>query len=127
MITNMGPGTNNNPNQINSLEIAKKCREHILRMTSWANSGHPGGSLSAIDMLVCLYVERMQVKAEMPKWEDRDRFIMSKGHASPGMYAILREMEFINDDDVRNFRQLGCTLCFHQIPCLISLSHLASV
>ncbi len=107
MITNMGPGTNNNPNQINSLEIAKKCREHILRMTSWANSGHPGGSLSAIDMLVCLYVERMQVKAEMPKWEDRDRFIMSKGHASPGMYAILKEMGFINDDDIRQFRQLG--------------------
>ena len=92
MITNMGFSTNKNPKENHTKEIARRCRKHILRMTSKANSGHPGGSLSAIDMLVCLYATRLKIDSKNPNWTERDRFVMSKGHASPGMYAILREM-----------------------------------
>ena len=107
MITNMGFSTNKNPKENHTKEIARRCRKHILRMTSKANSGHPGGSLSAIDMLVCLYATRLKIDSKNPNWTERDRFVMSKGHASPGMYAILREMNFIKDDDMDKFRQMG--------------------
>tara|TARA_B100000029_G_scaffold248332_1_gene245179 strand:+ start:1723 stop:2571 length:849 start_codon:yes stop_codon:yes gene_type:complete len=107
MIASMGSNINENPKENQTQEMAKKCRSHILKMTSKANSGHPGGSLSAIDILVCLYATRLRVDPKNPEWEDRDRFVMSKGHASPGMYAALREMDFITDEDMDNFRQMG--------------------
>tara|TARA_Y100000994_G_scaffold249583_1_gene262274 strand:+ start:6945 stop:7706 length:762 start_codon:yes stop_codon:yes gene_type:complete len=76
-------------------------------MTHRAQAGHPGGSLSEIDILSALYGNRLRFRANEPKWDDRDRFILSKGHASPGMYAILAEMHFITNQDLESYRVLG--------------------
>jgi transketolase len=76
-------------------------------MTHRAKAGHPGGSLSEIDILCALYGVRLRVDASNPKWSDRDRFILSKGHASPGMYALLAEMGFISHEDLESYRVLG--------------------
>ena len=88
-------------------ELARKCRVHIVNMVHRAQAGHPGGSLSEIDLLVGLYKTVLRVRPDEPDWEDRDRFILSKGHASPGMYAILAEMGFISVDDLASYRVLG--------------------
>jgi len=88
-------------------EIARKCRVEIVKMVHRAQAGHPGGSLSEIDLLAALYSTRMRVRPDDPKWADRDRFILSKGHASPGMYAILAEMGFISHEDLKSYRVLG--------------------
>lgn len=76
-------------------------------MTHRAAAGHPGGSLSEIDILTALYHQRLRVRPEEPDWPDRDRFILSKGHASPGMYAILAEKGFITHSDLESYRVLG--------------------
>ena len=72
-----------------------------------AQAGHPGGSLSEIDLLVGLYKNTLRVRPNEPDWDDRDRFVLSKGHASPGMYAILAEMGFISEEDLESYRVLG--------------------
>ena len=88
-------------------EIARKCRVEIIKMVYRAQAGHPGGSLSEIDLLTALYSTQLRVKPDQPNWIDRDRFILSKGHASPGMYAILAEMGFIQHSDLESYRVLG--------------------
>ncbi|MDG1539871.1 MAG: transketolase [Candidatus Poseidonia sp.] len=88
-------------------EVARKCRVHIVDMVYRAQAGHPGGSLSEIDLMTALYKTQLNVRPSEPKWEDRDRFILSKGHASPGMYAILAEMGFITVKDLESYRVLG--------------------
>ena len=88
-------------------EIARKCRIEIIKMVYRAQAGHPGGSLSEIDLLTALYSTHLRVKPDEPNWIDRDRFILSKGHASPGMYAILAEMGFIQHSDLESYRVLG--------------------
>ena len=88
-------------------ELARKCRVHIVNMVHRAQAGHPGGSLSEIDLLAALYKTTLRVRPDDPDWDDRDRFILSKGHASPGMYAILAEMGFISVDDLASYRVLG--------------------
>jgi len=88
-------------------EIARKCRVEIIKMVYRAQAGHPGGSLSEIDLLTALYSTQLRVKPDEPNWIDRDRFILSKGHASPGMYAILAEMGFIQHSDLESYRVLG--------------------
>ena len=88
-------------------ELARKCRVHIVNMVHRAQAGHPGGSLSEIDLRVGLYKTVLRVRPNEPDWEDRDRFILSKGHASPGMYAILAEMGFISVEDLASYRVLG--------------------
>tara|TARA_B100001093_G_scaffold518017_1_gene601395 strand:- start:1742 stop:2659 length:918 start_codon:yes stop_codon:yes gene_type:complete len=96
------------PKTITELEeIARKCRVEIVKMVHRAQAGHPGGSLSEIDLLAALYATRMRVRSDEPDWPDRDRFILSKGHASPGMYAILAEMGFISHEDLKSYRILG--------------------
>jgi transketolase len=93
---------------IDELEsMAKRCRRNIVRMVYGIGAGHPGGSLSAIDMLTGLYGHRLRVDVDDPAWGDRDRFIMSKGHASPGVYSILHERGFLTEDDLWTFRKLG--------------------
>ena len=89
------------------LEIARKCRIDIVTMTHAAKSGHPGGSLSAIDSMVALYGSVLRFDTNNPNWDDRDRFIMSKGHASPAMYALLHQIGMLNEDDLMGFRTLG--------------------
>ncbi|MED6338672.1 MAG: transketolase [Candidatus Thermoplasmatota archaeon] len=88
-------------------EIARKCRVEIVKMVYRAQAGHPGGSLSEIDLISALYGNYLRVKPNEPNWDDRDRFILSKGHASPGMYAILAEMGFISKEDLESYRVLG--------------------
>ena len=93
---------------INDLEsMAKRCRRNIVRMVHGVGAGHPGGSLSAIDMLTGLYGHQLRVDPNNPNWNNRDRFIMSKGHASPGVYSILHERGFISEADMGSFRKLG--------------------
>ncbi|MFL2974325.1 MAG: transketolase [Candidatus Thalassarchaeaceae archaeon] len=93
---------------INELEeMALRCRINIIKMIHKAQSGHPGGSLSAIDMIVGLYGTELNINPLEPDWEDRDRFIMSKGHASPAIYSILYELGFIQEADFMSFRSLG--------------------
>ena len=88
-------------------ELARKCRVEIVKMVYRAQAGHPGGSLSEIDIISALYANYLRVNSDDPDWEDRDRFILSKGHASPGMYAILAEMGFISKEDLNSYRVLG--------------------
>ena len=88
-------------------EIARRCRVDIVKMTHAAKAGHPGGSLSAIDCMVAIYCTSLRFDTSNPDWEDRDRFIMSKGHASPAMYAILRQIGVLEEEDIMGFRTLG--------------------
>ncbi len=86
---------------------AKQCRRLIVEMVHKAGAGHPGGSLSAIDLIVGLYGTQMRIRVDEPNWPDRDRFIMSKGHASPAVYSILHELGFLTKADLDGFRTLG--------------------
>ena len=88
-------------------ELARQCRRNIVRMIHSAGAGHPGGSLSAIDILVALYANKLRFDVENPDWDDRDRFVMSKGHASPAVYSILHEVGFISEEDMMSFRKMG--------------------
>ncbi len=96
--------------------LAKVCtqvRRDIINMTANAGSGHPGGSLSAVELMTGVFYTQMRVDPKNPKWEDRDRFVLSKGHAAPCYYAILAEMGFISRDEFTNFRQLHSILQGH--------------
>ncbi len=88
-------------------ELARRCRIEIVKMVHRAQAGHPGGSLSEIDLMAALYSTSLRVRPNDPDWDDRDRFILSKGHASPGMYALLAETGFISHDDLHSYRVLG--------------------
>ena len=88
-------------------EMARLCRIDIVKMTHAAKSGHPGGSLSAIDCMVALYGTIMRFETNNPDWDDRDRFVMSKGHASPAMYALLHQIGVLEENDLMTFRTLG--------------------
>ena len=88
-------------------DFARKCRIEIVKMVYRAQAGHPGGSLSEVDLISALYCNFLNVKPNDPDWEDRDRFILSKGHASPGMYAVLAEKGFISQEDLHSYRVLG--------------------
>jgi transketolase len=88
-------------------ERARRCRVDIVRMVHRAQAGHPGGSLSEIDLLVALYGTVLNVRPNEPSWPDRDRFVLSKGHASPGMYALLADFGFISHEDLMTYRVKG--------------------
>ena len=92
---------------------AKELRKIIIEVVYKAQSGHPGGSLSEIDMLVALYSHKLKIDPKNPKWEDRDRFVLSKGHASPGLYAVLADKGFFPKSELGRFRQLGGMLQGH--------------
>ena len=70
-------------------EKAKQLRADIIKMLYLCQSGHPGGSLSLVEMLMAIYYNTAHVDPKNPKWEDRDRFVLSKGHTAPGLYAAL--------------------------------------
>ncbi len=94
-------------------EKAQRFRIEIIKMIYNAQSGHPGGSLSAVDILTCLYLHQMRVKPEDPFWEDRDRFILSKGHAAPALYVILAELGYFPKENLFTLRQIGSILQGH--------------
>jgi|TARA_B110000444_G_scaffold121658_3_gene114496 transketolase len=87
--------------------MANRCRINIVKMIHAAKAGHPGGSLSAIDLITGLYGTSLNFDVNNPNWDDRDRFIMSKGHASPAIYSILHEVGFLEESDFMSFRKLG--------------------
>ncbi len=91
----------------------KRLRKKIIKMIYTAQSGHPGGSLSCIDILICLYFHQMKIKPENPLWENRDRFILSKGHAAPALYAALAELGYFPKENLCTLRQVGSTLQGH--------------
>jgi transketolase len=88
-------------------DIAKRVRRDIIEMTGAAKSGHPGGSLSAVEVVVELYFDFMRHDPANPKWPDRDRFILSKGHAAPVLYAAMAEAGYTPKDELKNLRKLG--------------------
>ena len=93
--------------------MSKQVRRDIINMTANAGSGHPGGSLSAADLMTCLFFNHMHVDPKHPDDPNRDRFVLSKGHAAPCYYAVLAEMGFISRDEFKNFRQLHSILQGH--------------
>lgn len=93
--------------------IAKKIRRHIITMTGKAGSGHPGGSLSAVEILTTLYFRVLRHKPHDPQWPDRDRFILSKGHAAPLLYAILAECGYFPLAQLLTLRQMDSCLQGH--------------
>ncbi len=94
-------------------DIARQMRVDALAMIYRARSGHPGGSLSAVDLLCWLYVRELRYDAANPDWPERDRFVLSKGHACPALYAAARQAGLINADDLRSFRKVGGMLQGH--------------
>ncbi|MFP3898107.1 MAG: transketolase [Dehalococcoidia bacterium] len=94
-------------------EIAKKLRRHIITMTAAAGSGHPGGSLSAADIIAALYFGVLRHDPQNPQWPDRDRFILSKGHAAPVLYAALAEAGYFPVSELATLRKLGSRLQGH--------------
>src|SRR5438552_2029312 len=88
-------------------DLAKRVRREIVEMTGAAKSGHPGGSLSATDIVVVLYFDFMRHDPKNPKWPDRDRFILSKGHAAPVLYAAMAEAGYTPIDQLNTLRKLG--------------------
>lgn len=96
------------------LEIfATQIRMGIIEGTYNAKAGHPGGSLSAADVFAYLYGKEMKYKADEPKWEDRDRFVLSKGHCAPGLYAALAYKGFFPVEDIKTLRKIDSYLQGH--------------
>jgi len=87
--------------------IAKGVRRAVIEMITEAKSGHPGGSLSATDLMVTLYFDVMRHDPANPKWKDRDRFILSKGHCCPALYAVMAKCGYCPEDQLNSLRKLG--------------------
>lgn len=97
-------------------KTANKVRKGIVTAVHGAKAGHPGGSLSAADMFTFLYFEEMNIDPANPEKEDRDRFVLSKGHTTPGLYSTLANRGFFPVEDLPTFRHLGSYLQGH--PCI---------
>jgi len=96
--------------------LRRKCldvRRDIIQMIYAGGSGHPGGSLSAVEILTALYFHVMRIRPEQPGWPERDRFILSKGHAAPAIYAVLAERGFFPVEELKTFTAPGTRLQKH--------------
>lgn len=113
-----GPG----PGAAELEAVARRLRADIITMLEAAGSGHPGGSLSAIDALVALWFREMRHDPARPDWKDRDRFILSKGHAVPALYAVYAEAGYLDRAELPTLRKMGSRLQGHPdrrfLPCL---------
>ena len=99
-----------------SIKLQKKAnllRYHVIEMTTAAGSGHPGGSLSAADLVATLYFEVMNHDPKNPQWADRDRFVLSKGHTAPALYATLAERGYFPKEDLKTLRKIDSYLQGH--------------
>jgi transketolase len=98
-------------------EVLKKLnvsiRQDIIKMLDSSKSGHPGGSLSCVEILSTLYFNVMKLDTQNPKWEDRDRLILSKGHAAPALYAVLANRGYFPTEELLTLRRLGSRLQGH--------------
>jgi transketolase len=102
------------PVEVGALEArAREFRKTILKMTTKAGSGHPGGSLSAIDIITALYFHHMRHDPKNPSWPDRDRFVMSKGHGCPAWYVALAAAGYFHEEHLWTLRALGSLLQGH--------------
>ena len=99
--------------QLELKKIACKVRMGVLTSTHGAKAGHPGGSLSAADVLTYLYFKEMRVDPADPHWEGRDRFVLSKGHAAPGLYSVLAQKGFFPVEDLPTLRHIDSYLQGH--------------
>ncbi len=102
---------------IDTKTLAKKIRLHALRMTSLGKSAHVGSVFSMADLLAVLYGDVLRVDPANPKWDGRDRFILSKGHAAAGLYAVLAERGFFPVSKLDTHYQDGADLCGHVSHC----------
>ena len=93
--------------------IAEEVRINVLDAVTAAGSGHIGGSLSIADILTVLYFDEMNVDTTHPKWQERDRLVLSKGHCSPALYGVLAEKGFIPKEELKNFRNIHSMLSGH--------------
>jgi len=97
-----------NTHSLEELEaICRRVRRHIVEMTGAAKSGHPGGSLSAVEIAVTLFFDVMRHDPARPDWPERDRFLLSKGHAAPVLYAVMAEAGYTPVDQLKTLRKLG--------------------
>ena len=92
---------------------ARNMRRHIIRMTSAAGSGHPGPSFSPVEILAALYFQTMRIDPRQPGWPERDRFVLSKGHAAPVLYAALHEAGYFSEEVMLSLRKVGSPLQGH--------------
>lgn len=93
--------------------LAAKARIGIIEGVFNAKSGHPGGSLSVVDTLTYIYFNEINVDPKNPKWDNRDRFVLSKGHCAPALYAVLALKGFFNMDELKSLRHVGAMLQGH--------------
>ncbi len=94
-------------------EIARSVRQDVVRMVYEAGSGHPGGSLSVTDLLVALVFEELKLDPVQPNWPDRDRLVLSKGHAAPAYYSVMARRGFLDIEELHTLRQAGSRLQGH--------------
>ncbi|MBC7342839.1 MAG: transketolase [Clostridia bacterium] len=97
-------------------KVARRVRQNIVKMLHKAGAGHPGGSLSVVEILVALYFEVMRIDPCSPNWEERDRFILSKGHAAPALYAVLAARGYFPEEELLTFDAIDSRLQGH--PCM---------
>ena len=95
--------------------LTRRIRRHVVQMVYDAKSGHIGGSLSAVEIMTVLYARIMRHDPQRPDWPERDRFVMSKGHATPVQYALLAELGYLPIEELRTFRRRGSRLQGHSV------------
>lgn len=100
-------------NRLELKEILKAVRVNIIEAVAAAKSGHPGGSLSVADILTVLYFRKMNINPENPKWEDRDRLVLSKGHVAPALYSVLAERGYFPKETLKTLRKFESMLQGH--------------
>ena len=106
--------SSNHSETVQSLKnLTRECRADILEMLEKAGSGHPGGSLSAIDIIATLFFTEMKMDPQNSQWEDRDRFILSKGHGVPALYSVLEKKGAIKREDLWTLRKINSKLQGH--------------
>ena len=118
MPSKASPGNSSSSNRFNLStqelrEKAKKLRRHVITMIAQAASGHPGGSLSAADIITALYFRVLRHDPKDPQWPERDRFILSKGHAAPILYAALAETGYFPTAELETLRKMDSRLQGH--------------
>ena len=116
MIGGSAPAAGHNYTIPDLQAMAKELRRDIIQTIYTAGSGHPGGSLSELEVLMSLYFHVLRHDPLNPQWPDRDRFILSKGHASPGFYAVLAKAGYFPKEELATFRQLNSRIQGHAHP-----------
>jgi transketolase len=114
--SNVAPLQSHNYSIAELESIARELRRDIVETIYAAGSGHPGGSLSELEILIALYFRAMRHYPTNPKWPERDRFVLSKGHASPGLYAVLARAGYFPREELPTFRKLNSRLQGHAHP-----------